>query len=247
MFIAFCCLYIPATATIRYVKPVASGSGSGSSWGNASDSFQGMIDASAAGDTVWVAGGIYKPTACTTCRDSYFRMKEGVAIYGGFEGTEAATYNLDLRDFVAHPSVLSGDIDGDDSPANNSFHVMFNNNNQLTDAALLDGFTIKGGNANGSNDERLRGGGIFNYLVSPRLSHCLFTDNHASRGGGIFNLFASPNLSHCIFSGNSASLGGGVYNFAASPKFSHCTFSGNSAGSGGGIYNSSIEATSTLQ
>ncbi len=59
--------------TIRYVK--AGGTGSGSSWANAS------------GDQVWVGAGTYKPTTGTERTTP--QMKRGVAIYGGFAGSEA--------------------------------------------------------------------------------------------------------------------------------------------------------------
>ncbi|NEU70287.1 hypothetical protein GK091_25655 [Spirosoma agri] len=72
---------------IRYVKPVASGSGSGNSWASASGDLQAMIDASSAGQQVWVAAGVYKPTSTTT-RNTSFAMKNGMAIYGGIAGSE---------------------------------------------------------------------------------------------------------------------------------------------------------------
>ena len=57
--------------TIRYVKPTVSGSGDGSSWANASNNLQSMINNSASNDQVWVAAGTYKPNAypsnCTNC------------------------------------------------------------------------------------------------------------------------------------------------------------------------------------
>ena len=47
-------------ATIRYVRPNGSGNGLGS-WANASNDLQLMINNSAAGDTIFVAEGTYKP------------------------------------------------------------------------------------------------------------------------------------------------------------------------------------------
>jgi hypothetical protein len=61
----FFAVVLSATAiaqTTRYVKPTASGTGDGLSWANASANLQGMLNASASGDAVWVAAGTYKPT-----------------------------------------------------------------------------------------------------------------------------------------------------------------------------------------
>jgi hypothetical protein len=50
-------------AIICYVKPVATGTGSGNTWANAASNIQTMINASASGDQIWVAAGTYKPLA----------------------------------------------------------------------------------------------------------------------------------------------------------------------------------------
>jgi hypothetical protein len=77
------------TAQIRYVKPVSSGLGDGSSWENASDDLQAMINASGVSQ-VWVAAGTYKPLRDITgnstpsnSRTKSFRMKNGVSLFGG--------------------------------------------------------------------------------------------------------------------------------------------------------------------
>lgn len=45
-----------------------------------------MINTSAANDKIWAAAGTYKPDI--TDRTISFILKNGVAIYGGFVGTE---------------------------------------------------------------------------------------------------------------------------------------------------------------
>ncbi len=57
-----CMTIVDVAAAVRYVKPTATGTGTGNSWANASGNLQAMIDASAVGDEVWVATGTYKPS-----------------------------------------------------------------------------------------------------------------------------------------------------------------------------------------
>ncbi|MCB9291712.1 MAG: right-handed parallel beta-helix repeat-containing protein [Lewinellaceae bacterium] len=253
----------PGFSTIRYVKPVANGNGSGSSWANASSNLQAMINASTPGDQVWVAAGTYKPTTGND-RTISFSMKNGVAIYGGFAGGETA---LTQRRWRENETILSGDI-GTADKADNTYHVILNNNNGLNNSAVLDGFTITAGYSNpntrfpffngggmlnvGSSPSLINctflenlaahGGGMFNNNSSPTLTNCVFNGNTAKHsphpdGGGMFNNNSSPVLVNCIFLGNSADIGGGMYNNNSSPQLTNCTISGNSSGSnGGGIY-----------
>ena len=208
----------PAAGGIIYVK--GGGTGTGTSWACATTDLQAAINTASSGNMVWVAGGTYQRGGS----GEYFRMKEGVKIYGGFAGTETALSQRDLS-IAANTSTLQG--------TNTS--VFFNTS--LTTAALLDGFTITGG----SNADY--GGGMFNYYASPTISHCIFSANNATYGGGMYNQSGSPVISYCTFTGNnSTDEGGGVENYQASAVFTNCTFTNNTCsnfdggGFGGGVY-----------
>ncbi len=99
-----------------------------------------------------MAAGSYRPTTINKDpRTASFTLKAGVAIYGGFAGTETLRSQRNWNTRVAR---LTGDIGIVGSASDNSYHVVVGAN-----GATLDGLTITGGNANGggSNDT---GGGI---------------------------------------------------------------------------------------
>ncbi len=164
-----------------YVDVNAEGTGDGSSWVDAFTDLQEGLAAAIAGDEVWVAQGNYLPTAGIT-RTISFQLVSGVAIYGGFpsgggDGTFAA------RDFDLYLTVLNGDIGTPGDSSDNSIHVVDGSGTDGT--AVLDGFTVTGGYANGSNPMTLkeRGWSICSKR-QPEVRNCIFDTNRASYGGG---------------------------------------------------------------
>jgi predicted outer membrane repeat protein len=217
-----------------YVKADASGENDGSSWTDAYTSLQAALTAAVSSDQIWVAEGIYYPTPGTD-RTASFTLKNGVSIYGGFDGTEA---QLADRDPASNITILSGDIGTSDDISDNSYHVVDGGGTDNT--AVLDGFTVEQGNADlivsGSTDQY--GGGMYNAGSSPTLNNLIFTKNTARYGGGMFNTTASsPKLTNVTFLENSAERAGGMYNtISSSPELENVTFSKNSAaGRGGGM------------
>jgi hypothetical protein len=237
-----------AQGGILYVDAAAMGANDGSSWADAYTNLQDALDNAGTDNQIWVAEGIYKPTQLFVegdLRSAAFQMKNGVAIYGGFAGTEEL---LDDRDWVNHVTILSGDLNGDDGPdfannGENSYHVLYNpGGTGMDSSAVLDGFTITAGNADFIDlFPNFYGGGMYNYYSSPMLNNCTFEGNSSAYvGGGMANLYSSPALTNCTFRDNSAgSYGGGMYNGydTSSPTLIESTFEGNSANEGGGMYN----------
>jgi len=240
----------PAWAgVIHHVKADATGANNGLSWADAYTDLQAGLAAAEWGDEIWVAQGTYKPTS-GTLRTVSFQLVAGVGLYGGFAGAET---ERGQRDWEANATILSGNIGTAGSATDNSYHVVVGES-----PAVLDGFTITGGNADGLGSSN-RGGGMYNRSGSPIVTNCTFSSNTASHGdwgggfgGGMYNSSSSPTVSNCAFSGNTAGGiyggGGGMYNGSgSSPTVTNCTFSGNTAsGGGGGMYNgSSGKATVT--
>ncbi|MHC4086734.1 MAG: right-handed parallel beta-helix repeat-containing protein, partial [Planctomycetota bacterium] len=111
---------------------------------------------------------------------------------------------------------------------------------------ILEGFTITGGNANGTGTNS-RGGGMYCENSSPTVANCNFIGNFAVDGGGMFNYDSDPNVTGCTFISNSANNGGGMRNYIdSSPTVTNCTFSNNSAGSYGGGMLNDIDSCPTL-
>jgi CSLREA domain-containing protein len=219
---------------VHYVKWDATGANNGTAWANAFTDLSSALAAASSGEEIWVAAGTYKPTAGTD-RTISFPLKSGVAIYGGFAGNETLRPQ---RDFETNLTVLSGDIGLVDDNSDNSYHVVIGSNTNRT--AVLDGFTITAGNANGTSSNNL-GGGMYSLYGSPSLDNVIFSNNSAtSSGGGMFNQQSSPLLQNVLFKNNySATYGGGMYNVANSnANLTNVTFLSNTAGGpGGGMYN----------
>lgn len=241
-----------AESSIIYVNNYdGSDSNDGKSWEDAFATLQQALDAAdtSEGETyeIWIAAGTYVPSkdkdgnvpAGGDERESTFMMKNGVAIYGGFTGTEDS---LDQRNFAENKTILSGDFSGNDE--DKAYHVFFHENLGLDETAVLDGVTITGGNANGS-DDHARGGGMYNFGIhstngsSPTLTNVTISGNMASNdGGGIYNNYSSPTLTNVTISGNEANWGGGMYNYNTRLTLTNVTISGNTATEkGGGMYN----------
>jgi predicted outer membrane repeat protein len=224
--------------SVRYAKPGASGAGDCSTWDDAC-SLQDALTGAVSGDEIWAAAGTYKPTTDTN-RNATFQLVDGVAVYGGFAGTENARED---RDPSTNVSILSGDLNGNDNTiieydeptrADNSIHVVTG-----ISSATLDGFTISAGNADGDScPGPMCGGGIINDGQSPTLTNLIFNNNSANMGGGMLNWNSSPILTDVSFSGNTtSSYGGGIYNGGSSPTLNQVTFNGNAGNVGGGMCN----------
>jgi VCBS repeat-containing protein len=237
------------------------GAGTGLNWTDAFTQVQTALAVAIPGDEVWVAEGVYRPDydpgsgTHTGHVTATFVLTDGVALYGGFDPSLGAD-DFAERDWEAHVTVLSGDLGGDDGSdahgvVTDTARIVGANaqtvviGSGVTETAVLDGFTITAGNADGSesdcdwNEPCRSGGGMFNEGSSLTLANVTFSGNAAEYGGGMVNEGGSPALTNVTFSGNTAQGdGGGIYNNWSNSTLTNVTFSGNHAnGYGGGMYN----------
>jgi predicted outer membrane repeat protein len=238
-------LVTPANAAEApsYAIPAPDGKVSGlcDSWKDACDLQYALTVAGERGaPEIWVKEGTYTPiNPSRPERTDTFMLKAGIPLYGGFGGDES---NLAQRDPAAHVTILSGDIGTPDVASDNSYHVVSGAN-----GASVDGFTISGGNANGSNPND-KGGGIYNPTDTLTVSNCIFSGNSAGYGGGINNTTGTLTVMNSSFTSNSAVYGSGIYNNSGTLTVRDSTFSGNnsmSSGDGGGIFNLGTLTVST--
>ncbi|NNF42086.1 MAG: right-handed parallel beta-helix repeat-containing protein [Phycisphaerales bacterium] len=233
---------VPATAgTVLYVDRAAIPGGDGVAWATAFVFLTDAIDAAEAisgAVEIRIAAGVYPPDrdasnpAGTGERDATFVAATGVAWRGGFAGQAAP--DPDERDPVRYPTILSGDLAGDDGPgfagrAENARHVV--TAIDVDASALLDGLTITGGHADG-DDLDATGAGLLLVAASPTVVGCVITDNLAAfQGGGLQAKEGSrPRFSACVFTNNRAlDNGGAVYNGASPADFIDCLFVANTA------------------
>ncbi len=227
-------------AAVVHVKSDAVAGGNGTSWATAYSNLQDALLYSTSGDEVWVAAGMYYPDYGDAVfqgdRYESFNLKDGVALYGGFVGTETLRAQ---RNPTTNETVLSGEIGTMSDGSEDSIHVVFADAVGIT--TVLDGFTVIGGSAETGTGEYSQGGGIFIQDASPKITGVTFQDNQAYSGGAAYitGSTSAPVFSGCTFIDNSAFYdGGAVYSLNSNASFPNCTFSLNYAldGQGGGIF-----------
>jgi len=227
-----------ALAEVRYVdKSVVGGANNGIGWNNAFVELRDALAAAAGNPAIteiWIADGVYTPTAGTS-RTVSFQLRNNLIVRGGFAGGETS---ITQRRPADHRVILSGDIGALGVAGDNSHHVLTCANVNAT--AILETVVITLGNADGSAAAP-RGGGalITGANTSPMLINCLFVGNSAnSHGGAVYVSDAAPILVNCVFTGNSSGgNGGAAFALRGASRFINCTFANNTAsGMGGGFF-----------
>ena len=229
-----------------FVDVDATGANNGQSWADAYASLPYALDGASSGCEIHVAQGTYRPNdgviGIGDERELTFQLKNGVTVKGGYAGFGEP--DPDARDIELYETILSGDLLGNDeyyfiNNGENSYHIV--NGTGTNSTAVLDGFIITGGNANGSSNNGGVGGGMFmDDYSSPTVLNCTFRGNWAINGGGMFIEEGGTSIiKNCIFSRNSASdYGGGLHGKDECDfKLINCIFMGNVADFGGGMYN----------
>lgn len=164
------------------------------------------------GTEIWVAAGVY---------NERISLKTGVALYGGFAGTEVSRVE---RDFAMNRTVLDGGSEGRVVTANSG-----------TNDSRIDGFTIQNGYGE-------YGAGIFCRGSSPTIANNVIRWNRASCGGGICAVEqSSPLIVNNVMVGNAAEKGASIYcDHGGAPSVTNNTIVENGGKDGAGIWCGSV-------
>jgi hypothetical protein len=213
-----------------------SGTGSGTSWADATNSLQGAIDACTTGQTVWVADGLYD-TGGRTNYPTGSTLTNRIAIW------KAIT--VSSTNATPGATIVKGAWD----PATNGPAAV--RGVYLAAGAKLLGMVVTNGAtlAYGGFAVNTRGGGVYcANNTSAIVSNCLIAGNMASAtnynspgGGGAYQGL----LLGCTIRGNGAYVGGGVSSSVLSNclvigNFTYIPVGGSSYPNGGGAANSTL-------
>ena len=211
---------------IVYVALQDTGDRSGTSWENACSSISAALDLSIRDDEIWIGAGRYREP---------IEMKAGVALYGGFVGTESV---LGERNWMANETIIDATGHGTPTVVGASY-------------ARLDGLTITGGERSGircegsapiianctiANNTSVVGGGVYcDSFAALRFVSCTITENEALYGGAVYGDQADLSFINCTIANNTASSGGAVMCAFTSLSFENCTIAGNNTDFGGAV------------
>lgn len=172
--------YQTIQSEILYVKE--NGTGTGSSWADASGDLQQMMDNQFKGKSVWVAEGTYYANS------PYFRLRDSIKVYGGFPAIGNPTFAD--RDAELHPTIMTSAYDA----IIGNFHPA---DKKLSAQTLVDGITItKNPNSLASMY------GLLESNSDAVYQNCTFTD--LSFGVAEIRDNSQSSFIDCTFSNNSA-------------------------------------------
>lgn len=197
----------PTTSHVWRVAPMGDDANDGTAWAFAKKTVGAAITAAVPGDEVWVAKGIYP---------EHLILPAGLALYGGFAGTETAQ---DQRDWRANVTVVGPS----QAPEMYGSSIVYITRSFDT----VDGFTIRNGGRSGINSSG-------NHTV---IANNTVTGSVAADFGGGICLTGGWNIvtGNTITGNGQPSAGGGIY-VSGSGLIARNVVTANHAGHGGGIY-----------
>ena len=252
--LAVCLAFVsPADARVYRVNGSAAAGGDGGSWSAPLDEagFAAALSGAASGDEFWIAKGVYRPVVPASVdgvtsadQGKSFTLGDGVALYGGFAGSETAR---EQRDPDKHCVVLTGDLGLDDVRDARGVTLSADVIRGTNSKSVLKGAKVKGVRLDGiavSGGDQGVGAGLSLGRSDIVIQNVLFQGNRASTfGGGINAAASSVDIRESRFLGNRGgpnSNGGAINSVQSALSLVGCRFEGNAVGAnktgnGGGI------------
>lgn len=190
-----------------YVDANASGANNGSSWADAYTTINAALTNASPNSKIWVAKGVYKPTAQNTPLEI---NETSIAIYGGFDGTETQLSDRDLSLInTTNATVITGDMNGDDIDGDFASNKSDNADRLiLVDATniTIDGFILENIYDTSSNAHNQDNGVIYSkysgastWIENLSIKNCSFKNNYSNdfliKGIGLKDNFKLYNVS----------------------------------------------------
>jgi len=229
VFVAMSAGSVWSAERIIYVDAAATGADDGSSW---VDAYHDLQDALAEANgtppaVIRVAQGTYRPGPpmgeTSPSWNATFQLHNHVTLEGGYAGVLAAEPND--RDVECYPTVLSGDLAGNDSPdedwrsparQDNCRRIVTASGTDAT--AVIDGFTITGAAEYG----------MWMQPGSPSVFRCRFVENAIT---GIYAWDCNSAVVQCAFERNGRLVSWGGFWVADSDlTLTDCAFVDNQGG-----------------
>ena len=161
---------IKAQNATWYVTSAGTGNKSGSSWTNASNDLQMVINGAVSGDEIRVGAGEYKARNVPQTneidtfygRACYYIVNKNLRLFGGYPSVGGSARNASLNRTILNAAFQA--------------HVLLTMN--LNATTQIDGFELKGGYANtgdvltvaGVSIFGTQGAGLYNYASSPTVT-----------------------------------------------------------------------------
>lgn len=213
--------------SIIYIDKDATGSNDGTSWQNAFTDLKSTLENIPNDSEVWIKGGTYIPSAAGSGLGINISAAS-LKIYGGFAGTEV---QLSDRVFGANETIITGDVNGNDTSTPPVFSFSSPNTNDNitslinissfsdTDKTVLDGLTFTRSYSQVGSGALIFSGDDFPNIT---ITNCKFSNNLHANGGAIYSNYLvgftnqnsanlGININQCVFENNVAKLGAGLY------------------------------------
>lgn len=232
----------------------------GTSWERAFRDLQDALEVAQAGDEIWVAAGVYKPSRLTDPNDpltATFNLLSGVSLYGGFAGWE---WEREQRDPRENKTIFSGDHQDDDAPVvtptsdcclDVAEPTCSDEDCRSKVIAAIPGCAFLWRHSSCLDMVQVlccdlcrptRCDNSYHVLTAMYVENAVydgFTISYGEAknipgqhqvGGGLLVGYSRLTVNNCVFGSNRSQGGSGIFDYFSELAITHCTFSNNGYG-----------------